>query len=81
MSYRVELAATAKADFRGQARWLRENVSPAAATKWLDGLYKAIECLLNNPGWCIPTVLNYTHDYSVRIAISWPPEASAAHQG
>ena len=43
MTYRIELAATAKADIHGQAEWLRENVSPTAATKWLDGLYKAIE--------------------------------------
>jgi hypothetical protein len=25
--------------------------------------------LLNNPGWCNRTVMNYTHDYGVRIAI------------
>jgi hypothetical protein len=37
MKFRIELAATAKADIRGQAPWLRDNVSPAAATKWLDG--------------------------------------------
>ncbi len=29
MKYRIELAATAKADIRGQAQWLREQVSPA----------------------------------------------------
>jgi hypothetical protein len=33
MKYRIELAATAKADIHGQARWLRENISPAAAMK------------------------------------------------
>jgi len=45
MKYRIELAATAKADIRGQAQWLREQVSPAAADKWLARLYKAIDAL------------------------------------
>lgn len=40
MTYRIELAATAKADIRSQAQWLRENVSAPAADKWLAGLYK-----------------------------------------
>jgi len=39
MKYRIELAATAKADIRGQVQWLREQVSPAA-DEWLAGLYK-----------------------------------------
>jgi hypothetical protein len=39
MRYRIELAATAKADIRGQAHWLREQVLPAAADRWLAGLY------------------------------------------
>jgi len=49
MKFRIELAATAKADIRGQAQWPRENVSPAAATKWLEGLYKAIDTLQTRP--------------------------------
>ena len=49
MKYRIELAATAKADIRGQAQWLRENISPPAAAKWLDGLYKAIDTLQTRP--------------------------------
>jgi plasmid stabilization system protein ParE len=52
MKFRIELAATARADIHAQARWLRENVSPAAATKWLDGLYKAIDTLQNRPLRC-----------------------------
>ncbi len=52
MIFRIELAATAKADIHGQAQWLRENVSPAAATKWLDGLYKAIDTLQTRPMRC-----------------------------
>jgi plasmid stabilization system protein ParE len=52
MKYRIELAATAKADIREQPRWLRENISPAAATNWLDGLYKAIDTLQIRPMRC-----------------------------
>jgi plasmid stabilization system protein ParE len=52
MNYRIELAATARADIHAQARWLRENVSPAAATKWLDGLYRAIDTLQTRPLRC-----------------------------
>jgi len=52
MKYRIELAATAKADIRGQAQWLRQYISPAAATKWLDGLYKAIDTLQTRPLRC-----------------------------
>jgi hypothetical protein len=38
--YRTEVATIAKADVRGHARWLRENESPVAVTKWLGRLYK-----------------------------------------
>ncbi len=49
MKYRIELAATAKADIRTQAQWLRANASPAAADKWLAGLYKTIDTLQTRP--------------------------------
>ena len=52
MKYRIELAATAKADIRGQAQWLREQVSPTAADKWLAGLYKATDTLQTRPLRC-----------------------------
>ena len=52
MTYRIELAATAKADIRGQAQWVRENILPAAADQWLDGLYKAIDTLQTRPLRC-----------------------------
>jgi plasmid stabilization system protein ParE len=52
MKYRIELAATAKADIHGQAKWLREEVSPAAAEKWLAGLHKAIDTLQTRPSRC-----------------------------
>jgi plasmid stabilization system protein ParE len=49
MKFRIELAVSAKADIRGQAQWLRENISPAAATKWVDGLYEVIDTLQTRP--------------------------------
>jgi plasmid stabilization system protein ParE len=52
MKYRIELAATAKADIRGQGQWLYDEVSPAAADKWLAGLYKAIGTLHIRPLRC-----------------------------
>jgi plasmid stabilization system protein ParE len=52
MRYRVELAETAKADIREQARWLRDRASPARADRWLAGLSEAIESLGSRPGRC-----------------------------
>jgi plasmid stabilization system protein ParE len=49
MKYRIELAATAKVDIQGQAQWLREEASSAAAEKWLTGLYKTIDTLQTRP--------------------------------
>jgi plasmid stabilization system protein ParE len=51
MKYRIELAATAKADIHGQAQWLRDEASPAAE-KWLARLYKAIDALQSRPLRC-----------------------------
>lgn len=52
MTYRIELAETAKADIREQARWLRAQVSPAAADRWLAGLSRAIQTLRTRPKRC-----------------------------
>lgn len=49
MRYRIEIAETAKADIREQLRWLRDQVSPAAADRWLSGLQKAITGLETQP--------------------------------
>jgi plasmid stabilization system protein ParE len=48
MTYKIELAATAKADLGEIARWIRDQVSPAAADQWLAGLMKAADTLKNN---------------------------------
>jgi plasmid stabilization system protein ParE len=52
LKYRIELAATAKADIQQQAQWLRDQASPAAADKWLAGLYEAIGTLQTRPLRC-----------------------------
>ncbi|WP_435008217.1 type II toxin-antitoxin system RelE/ParE family toxin [Tundrisphaera lichenicola] len=52
MTYRVELARTATADIREQARYLRDEVSPSAAEKWLSGLDKALATLATRPFLC-----------------------------
>jgi plasmid stabilization system protein ParE len=52
MKYKIELAATARADVYAQARWLREQVAAAAADRWLTGIYKAIATLETRPGRC-----------------------------
>lgn len=52
MKYRVELAATAKADVREAARCLRNEASRAVADRWLAGLYKAITTLESRPRRC-----------------------------
>jgi plasmid stabilization system protein ParE len=52
MKYRIELAATAKVDIRAQGQWLCNEVSPAAADKWLNGLYKTIDTLQTRPSRC-----------------------------
>jgi plasmid stabilization system protein ParE len=52
MKYRIELAATAKADIYGQGQWLCNEISPVAANKWLSGLYKTIDTLQTRPSRC-----------------------------
>jgi plasmid stabilization system protein ParE len=52
MKYRVELAATAKADIRQQAQWLREQASPLKSERWLAGLEKALDTLQARPQRC-----------------------------
>ena len=50
--YDLELAASAKADMREAARWIREEVSPAAAGRWLAQVHKAILSLKRQPLRC-----------------------------
>lgn len=49
MKYRIEMAATAKADIREQLRWLCDQLSPAAADRWLAVLEKTIAALETHP--------------------------------
>ena len=59
MKYRIELAATAKADIHQQARWLHDQASPNAADRWLAGLYKAIDTLATRPQRCLVSAESY----------------------
>ena len=52
MIYRIELADTAKADLREVTRWIRDEASPAAANRWLDGLLNAANTLRKQPLRC-----------------------------
>ena len=52
MTYRIELADTAKADLQEATRWIRDEVSPAAADRWLAGLLKAANTLQKQPLRC-----------------------------
>jgi plasmid stabilization system protein ParE len=65
MKYRVEIAASAKADIREAARWLAEQASPAVATRWLTGLYKAMNSLGRQPSRC--PVAAESHKFPVEI--------------
>ena len=65
MKYRIELAATAKADIRGQAQWLREQVSPAA-DEWLAGRYKASPREFDRQGTS-PAACPAVHDLQIPL--------------
>lgn len=52
MKCRVEITITAKADIREAAQWLRDQTSASVATKWLVGLYKAMDTLQTTPERC-----------------------------
>ncbi|MGZ3337545.1 MAG: hypothetical protein ACXWPK_05115 [Isosphaeraceae bacterium] len=66
MKYRIELAATAKADIRGQAQWLREQVSLAAADEWLAGLYKTSPREFDRQGTS-PAACPAVHDLQIPL--------------
>ena len=52
MTYQIRLADSAKADLREVTRWIRDEVSPAAADKWLNGLIEAAQTLKRQPLRC-----------------------------
>jgi plasmid stabilization system protein ParE len=75
MTDRIELVAAAKADIRGQARWVRGNISPTAADKWLDGLYKAIDTLQTRPLRC--PVAAESDRFPEELRQAWQAETQA----
>jgi plasmid stabilization system protein ParE len=52
MTYRIELAATAKRDIREATRWLRDEASQTVADKWLANLFKTMSTLETRPQRC-----------------------------
>lgn len=79
MKYRIEIAASAKADIREAARWLAEQAAPAVATRWLAGLYKAMSTLETLPGRC-PTAAE-SHKFPVEIReLSYGRSKSGKHR-
>ena len=73
MKYRTELATTAKVDILGQARWLRDEASPAVAEKWLTGLYKAIGTLQTRPSRCPLAAENHKFPEEIRVLLYGRP--------
>ncbi|SIO45558.1 Plasmid stabilization system protein ParE [Singulisphaera sp. GP187] len=66
MNYRIELAATAKADIRETTRWLRDEASQAVADRWLAGLDKAMATLASCPLLCPVAAENDKFDVEIR---------------
>jgi plasmid stabilization system protein ParE len=52
MTYRVIIEPTADQGIRHAYRWMTENRSQAAATKWFNALEKAIQTLETRPRRC-----------------------------
>ena len=50
--YRLEITDRARQDADAAYAWLAENVSPAFAEKWYQGLFKQIETLTKFPARC-----------------------------
>lgn len=65
MKYWIELAASAKADIRAAAQWLRERASEAVVDKWLSGLSKAINTLQTQPQRC--PIIDESHKFSEEL--------------
>ena len=51
MTYQVTVQRTAKLDMLEACRWISRD-SPAAANKWLEKVWKAIQTLESNPERC-----------------------------
>lgn len=65
MRYRVEIAASARADIRDAARWLTDQASPAVAARWLAGLYRTMSTLEKNPKRC--PVAAESHKFPIEL--------------
>lgn len=50
--YSIEIAISARIDMAETARWMRDEISPSAAEKWLARLHKTILSLRRQPLRC-----------------------------
>ena len=50
--YKLDITDRARDDADAAYDWMAENVSPAFAEKWYDGLFKQIETLTKHPNRC-----------------------------
>ncbi len=49
MTYRLEIAITARLDIQQTTQWLKDHISRGAADKWLAHLLKGIGTLKEHP--------------------------------
>ena len=66
MKYRIELAASAKADIREHAQWPRDHASRHIADPWPAGLYKTIDRLETRPTRCPSAAENHKFPEEIR---------------
>jgi plasmid stabilization system protein ParE len=52
LTYRLEITARARDDADAAYDWMAENISPAFAGKWYQGLFQQIETLAKHPTRC-----------------------------
>lgn len=65
MTYRVEIALTARDDLDEAFGWIY-NESPAAASRWRDGLFDALRSLCELPQRCALAPENDVFDEEIR---------------
>ena len=52
LMFRIEVTANAQADADAAYAWMAENISPAFAEQWYQGLFKQLETLTKHPTRC-----------------------------
>jgi plasmid stabilization system protein ParE len=50
--FRIRVTARALADAEAAHAWMAENISPAFAERWYQGLFEQIDTLMHHPTRC-----------------------------